>query len=78
MSAALTLSPAEAAERIGGVTERWLKDKAAANLIPHTRVGRLIRFTPADVEAIVANGHQDAIRPAGLRPTSRSRARRAS
>lgn len=78
---ALTLSPAEAAALIasdGSVTARWLSDKAAAGLIPHSRIGRRVRFTRADVEAIIAAGHRDGAQASAgrLRPTTRSQARR--
>jgi hypothetical protein len=56
----LTYTPAEAAERIGAaVTEDWLKKRAAADLIPHTRSGNgrgrsgRIAFTEAHLAEIL-------------------------
>ena len=46
-------TPAEAAERLK-VTETWLKKRVSARSIPHTRIGRHIRFSDADLAALVA------------------------
>lgn len=46
-------TPAEAAERLK-VTESWLKKRVAARTIPHTRIGRHIRFSDNDLAALVA------------------------
>lgn len=53
-------TPAEAAERLK-VTESWLKKRVAARTIPHTRIGRHIRFSEADLTALVA---QSEVSPA--------------
>jgi excisionase family DNA binding protein len=50
-------TPAEAAERLK-VTETWLKKRVAARAIPHTRVGRFIRFTDAHLTQIAADGER--------------------
>lgn len=39
-----------------GVTESYLRRGAAARSIPHTRLGRLVKFSDADLDAIVAAG----------------------
>lgn len=44
------------AERLG-CTEEWVRDQAAAGVLPHTRVGQQLRFKPSDIDAfITANG----------------------
>lgn len=35
-----------------GVNASWVERQVAARALPHHRVGRLVRFTPADVRAI--------------------------
>ena len=59
-SAQLLYTPAEAA-RLLRVRESWLRRKAAAREIPFTFLGRHLRFSAADLAAIVA-----AARPAGV------------
>ena len=57
-------TPAEAAQRLQ-VRESWLRKKAAARQVPCTFLGKHLRFSPADLAAIVAA----AVRPAtGRRP----------
>lgn len=47
------LTPAQAAERLGGgMKESTLRRKAQAKVYPHHKVGRLLRFTEADLERI--------------------------
>jgi excisionase family DNA binding protein len=61
-------TPAEAAHRLR-VRESWLRKKAAARTVPCTFLGKHLRFSPADLAAIVAA----AARPAtGRRPRRRS------
>jgi excisionase family DNA binding protein len=61
-------TPAEAAQRLR-VRESWLRKKAAARAVPCTFLGKHLRFSPADLAAIVAA----AARPAtGRRPRRRS------
>jgi excisionase family DNA binding protein len=63
------LLPSEAAQLLR-VRESWLRKKAAARLIPSTRVGKHLRFSAHDIAAINA---------AGARPaTGRKPARRAT
>jgi excisionase family DNA binding protein len=58
----LLFTPAEAAELLK-VRESWLRKKAAAGEVPRTMLGKHLRFSPANLAAIV-----DAFtRPAGGR-----------
>ena len=59
----------EQAANLLKVRESWLRRKAAARLIPCTFVGKHLRFTAADLAAIVAVGAAPA--------TGRKRHRRA-
>ena len=63
---------AQAAETLR-VTESWLRRAVTAKKIPHRRVGRVVRFSNADLAAIVA---ASAVAVAGatneLRPSRRS------
>lgn len=52
----------EAAEVLG-LRESWLSDRAKRREIPHRRLGRLVRFTEADLRAIVDDAQAPA-RPA--------------
>jgi excisionase family DNA binding protein len=56
------LTPAEAAIRLQ-VRESWLRKKAAGRTIPCTFLGKHLRFSEADLAAIVAG----AAVPAGIR-----------
>ena len=58
----LLYTPAEAAQRLR-VRESWLRKKAAARAVPCTFLGKHLRFSPADLAAIVAT----SARPAGGR-----------
>lgn len=62
------------AASILGVSETWIYSRTAARSIPHTRLGGHVRFTDADLAAIVSGG---ATPPAtstdGNRPTGRKR-----
>jgi excisionase family DNA binding protein len=63
----LLYTPAEAAQRLR-VRESWLRKKAAAREVPCTFLGKHLRFSAADLTAIVAA----AARPAtGRRPRRR-------
>ncbi|WP_256529347.1 helix-turn-helix domain-containing protein [Actinoallomurus rhizosphaericola] len=48
----------EGAARLLGVKPSWLRRKAAARAIPCTFLGKHLRFSRADLEAIVAAGRQ--------------------
>lgn len=41
-----------AANRLG-VSYDWLSERVRARSVPHRRLGRLVKFTDADLEAIV-------------------------
>jgi excisionase family DNA binding protein len=68
----------EAAELLN-VPFTWLRDKVTAREVPHTRLGRHVRFTQTHLSAIIAAGERPAVvRPvASLTGTGRRR-RRAS
>lgn len=71
-------SISEAAEVLN-VPFTWLRDKVTARLVPHTRLGRHVRFTEAQLAEIISAGEQPAAPEpvAVLLPTGRRR-RRAS
>jgi len=48
----------QAAERLG-VPRTWLRDKVSARAVPHTRLGKHVRFTAAHLASIVAAGEQE-------------------
>lgn len=50
----LTCDLAEAAERIGGVSERWLAAQLRDGNIPGRKVGRKWRMTAGDIDACLA------------------------
>ncbi|WP_374112684.1 helix-turn-helix domain-containing protein [Streptomyces sp. MNU89] len=64
--ARLLHTPEQAAELLQ-IPASWLRKKAAAGLIPCTRVGRHLRFSTADVETVIRDGARPARRP-GARP----------
>ncbi|MUM06788.1 hypothetical protein B5P44_18655 [Mycobacterium sp. CBMA 213] len=49
----LTYSLAEAAQRIGGVTERWLATELRVGRISGHKIGRQWRMSEADVQDII-------------------------
>jgi excisionase family DNA binding protein len=53
----LVYTPEEAA-RLLGVRPSWLRRKAAARAIPCTLLGKHLRFSRADLVAIVSAGEQ--------------------
>ncbi|GAA3850557.1 helix-turn-helix domain-containing protein [Amycolatopsis tucumanensis] len=68
----LLYTPAQAAEKLA-VPESWLRRKAGLRVIPCTFLGKHLRFSEADLRAIVVNGS----RPTGAqrRRTRRKRTR---
>jgi excisionase family DNA binding protein len=56
----LLFTPAEAAQRLR-VRESWLRKKAAAREVPCTFLGKHLRFSPADLAAIVAASARPAV-----------------
>ncbi len=53
MSGPLTYDLTEAAERIGGVSEKWLAARLRAGKLPGRKVGRQWRMTISDIESAV-------------------------
>lgn len=53
------LSIAEAAELLA-VPPSWLRDKVTARQVPHTRLGRHVRFTPDQLRRIIAASEASA------------------
>ena len=51
MADALTYDLAEAAECIGGISEKWLAAQLRAGKLPGRKVGRKWRMTASDIEA---------------------------
>jgi excisionase family DNA binding protein len=62
----LLYTPAEAAQRLR-VRESWLRKKAAARQVPCTFLGKHLRFSPADLAAIVAGAARPAVGRRGRR-----------
>jgi excisionase family DNA binding protein len=56
----------------------WLRDKVTARQVPHTRLGRHVRFTEAHLAQIVAEGERQVAAAAAVSLTGRRRRRRAS
>ena len=56
MPAAPLLYTAEQAAELLHVRVSWLRKKASARAIPCTFVGKHLRFSPADLAAIIAAG----------------------
>jgi excisionase family DNA binding protein len=54
------LTFAEAAEVLN-VPESWLREKVARRQVPHTRLGKHVRFTRADLTDIIHNGHHTPV-----------------
>lgn len=40
------------------VPRSWLRDRVSARLVPHTRLGRHVRFTPEHLAQIIASGEE--------------------
>jgi len=55
-----------------GVAQSWVYEGTASRRLPHHRVGRYVRFSPADVDRI---GHATAVEPTRA-PRLRSTAQR--
>ncbi len=61
------LSVPEAAERLG-VTPRFIRRLVAERRIPYLKLGRHVRFDPADLDAFLTAGR---VEPQDLAPSSR-------
>jgi excisionase family DNA binding protein len=70
------LTIAEAAEYLN-VPFTWLRDKVSAREVPHTRLGRHVRFTPEHLDQIIRDGEQRSqgarVDSSGLSPLARKR-----
>jgi len=49
------------------VPEGWLRKKVSAGAVPHTRIGKHVRFTDAHLRRIVAAGEVE-VQPPALSP----------
>lgn len=56
------LNFAQAAERLN-VKESWLRSKVAAQVVPHVRLGRHVRFSEANLAQIVADAEKPPLAP---------------
>lgn len=68
------LSVPEAAERLG-VTPRFVRRLVAERRIPYLKLGRHVRFDPADLDAFLAAGRVEpqALAPAPAIRTAKAR-----
>jgi len=48
----------EDAARYLNVPKNWVQDKVTERAIPHTRLGKHVRFTPDHLATIIADGQQ--------------------
>jgi excisionase family DNA binding protein len=48
----------EVAERLGGVSVKWVWAQTRAGKIPHIRLGRLCRYRPEKIDAWIAELEQ--------------------
>jgi excisionase family DNA binding protein len=48
------LTAEQVAERLGGVSVKWVWAQSRAGKIPHVRLGRLLRYRPEKIEAWLA------------------------
>lgn len=57
------LLDAEGVSELLGVPKTWVLAEARADRIPHIRLGRYVRFDPADLEAWWRNSRSRGPRP---------------
>jgi Helix-turn-helix domain len=77
VGAPVLYTPEEAAP-ITGKSDYWLKRKAGKGEIPHTRLGRTVMFSPADLSEIARNGaRKPQAAPAAVTPIAGRRKRAA-
>lgn len=69
MTAPLLFTVAEAAELLQ-VTENWLTERVTAGLVPHRRLGRLIRFSQADLDRLIEQAARTPVATPRLRSTA--------
>lgn len=60
------------------VPRTWVRDKVTAGAVPHTRLGRHVRFTDAHLAQIVAAGERGGAVARPSSPTGRLRRRAAT
>ena len=65
------LFTAEQAAELLQVSPSWLRRKAAARAIACTFIGKHLRFSPADLAAIINSGAKSPTSPGGTHPTKR-------
>ncbi len=65
----------EAADLLN-VPASWLRTAIAHRTVPHTRLGRHVRFTEAHLAAIVAEGERGALASSRPLPSQTGRLRR--
>jgi len=53
---------AEAAQKLN-VPMTWIRDKVTARAVPHTRLGRHVRFTDNHLADIIAAGYRAPLPP---------------
>jgi excisionase family DNA binding protein len=68
------LTIAEAATYLN-VARSWLRDRVSTHQVPHTRLGRHVRFSPEHLAQIVSDGEQPIAAPRASALTSRPRRR---
>jgi excisionase family DNA binding protein len=66
----------EDAARVLNVPVHWLRKKVTAREVPHTRLGKHVRFTRAHLDEIVAAGEQPVVAVTRLSDGVSRRARR--
>jgi excisionase family DNA binding protein len=64
------------AARLLRVPEGWLRKKVTAGVVPHTRLGKHVRFTSTHLARILAEGEARLASPAACHSGISSRARR--
>jgi len=57
------------------VSIAWVRKGVLERTLPYTKIGRNVRFTPAQVEQIVRAGERPPLRAADDRPRGRGSAR---
>jgi excisionase family DNA binding protein len=65
----------EGLARLLQVSEAWVRKGILERTLPHTKIGRNIRFTPAQVQQIIQAGERPPTRPPVDGRSGRSSAR---
>lgn len=69
MTTPLLISSAQAAERLG-VSLSWLEKAVGRGQVAHTRVGRLVKFSQADLDEFVSSRARPVVAQRRLRSTA--------